>query len=100
MHAEFDLIDRLSRSDVFMDYSRSFSKAIGLAVALRPAEGWQLVFRGHPLENGFCALMNSRSRACGSCLQAQEKLCRLAKEGPAIVTCANGLMEAAVPVRL
>lgn len=44
--------------------------------------------------------MNSRSRACGSCLQAQEKLCRLAKEGPAIVTCANGLMEAAVPVRL
>jgi len=100
MHAGADIIDILSHSDVFLEYARAYSKVTGLPIALRPLESWRLPFHGRGYENSFCALMASRNRTCALCLQVQEKLCVAAKEKPAIVSCSNGLTEAAVPVRL
>jgi YesN/AraC family two-component response regulator len=44
--------------------------------------------------------MAGKSRTCAACLHMQEKLCQSAMQGPRTMTCAYGLSEIAVPVRL
>jgi AraC-like DNA-binding protein len=94
------LIEALCNSKVFQEYERAFTTATGLPVALRPVETWQLPFHGRKNEGPFCALISAKSRACASCLQVQEKLSGLSTQEPHTVSCANGLCETAVPVRL
>jgi len=100
MNANGQLIGNLTRSEMFQNYERAWAEATGMPVALRPVETWQLPFRGKRKENGWCALMAEKSRTCAACLQVQEKLSQGAKHGPATVTCAYGLCETAVPVKL
>jgi AraC-like DNA-binding protein len=95
-----NLIEALASSKVFQDYERAFTEATGLPVALRPLDSWQLPYRGKRTENGFCALMAEKSRACANCLQVQQRLSRLAAHESQTITCTHGLTESAVPVRL
>jgi AraC-like DNA-binding protein/ligand-binding sensor protein len=94
------LIEALSNSKIFQDYERAFTEATGLPVALRAVESWQLPHHGHRNENPFCAMVLETSRACGSCLQVQEKLAAGASDQPHTVNCPAGLCDTAVPVRL
>ena len=94
------LIEALSNSKVFHDYERAFTEATGLPVALRPVESWQLPHHGQRNESPFCAIVSETSRACGSCLQVQEKLAQVAANEPHTVGCPAGLCDTAVPVRL
>lgn len=94
------LIEVLSNSKVFQDYERAFTEATGLPVALRAVESWQLPHHGHRNESPFCALVLETSRACGSCLQVQEKLSAAAAQEPHTIACPAGLCDTAVPVRL
>src|SRR5689334_761111 len=100
MNANGTLVETLANSSLYADYARAYSEATGLPVALRPLESWQLPFHGQRKENSFCALMASKSRTCAACLQTQEKLAQGAMTQPCTVTCAYGLCETAVPVRL
>ena len=100
MNANGTLIETLTNSSLYSDYARAYTEATGLPVALRPVETWQLPLHGKRKENPFCALMASESRTCAACLQTQEKLAQGAMEQPCTVTCAYGLSETAVPVRL
>jgi len=100
MKANKQLIETLTRSEMFQNYERAYAEATGMPMALRPVESWQLPFRGKRKENAFCALMAEKSRTCASCLQLQEKLARDALNEPATRTCAYGLCETAVPVKL
>ena len=100
MNANGQLLETLTRSEMFQDYERAYSEATGMPVALRPVETWKLPFHGKRKENGWCALMAEKSRTCAACLQVQEKLSQGAKDGPATVTCAYGLCETVVPVKL
>jgi len=94
------LVDALVGSRVYREYERAFSDMTGLPVALQPVETWQLPHHGKRNENPFCALMSQKSRACGACLQVQERLCAKASTEPQTVTCVAGLCDTAVPVRL
>jgi AraC-like DNA-binding protein len=94
------LVEALISSKIYQDYERAFSEATGLPVALRPVESWQLPHHGKRNENPFCALMAHKSRACGACLQVQEKLSERAAQAPYTVTCPAGMSDSAVPVRL
>ena len=94
------LIEALTHSKVFHDYERAFTEATGLPVALRPVESWQLPHHGQRNESPFCAILSETSRACGSCLQVQEKLAEVAAQEPCTVGCPAGLCDTAVPVRL
>jgi AraC-like DNA-binding protein/ligand-binding sensor protein len=94
------LIGKLTESALYQDYERAFSETTSLAMALRPVESWQLPLRGKWKENPFCSLMAQKSRSCAACLQTQQKLAECAREAPCTVTCAHGLTETAVPVRL
>ena len=94
------LVDTLCKSKLYQDYERAFSEATGQVLALRPVESWQLPHHGKRHENPFCKLMAQKSRACAACLQVIEKLSERAVQQPASMTCAVGMCDTAVPVRL
>jgi AraC-like DNA-binding protein len=71
-----------------------------MPITLRPVETWQLPLHRKRRENPFCAMMAEQSRSCAACLQMQEKLAKSAADGPCTMTCAYGLCETAVPVKL
>lgn len=100
MNPNGQLIESLKGSPMFQEYERAFTDATGLPVALRPVETWQLPLRGRRAESPFCAMMAEKSSSCAACLRLQEELVREATNGPHSSTCAFGLTETAVPVRL
>src|SRR6185436_2164448 len=100
MKAETPLVERLAESQLYSDYERAFSEATGLPLRLRSVDSWQLPHHGQRKENPFCAMMAGKSRACAACLQLQQTLAESARESSQSVTCAVGMCDTAVPVRL
>lgn len=91
-------IESLSRSQIYKDYERAFTKTTGLPLSLRPLEFWKLAHHGKRSENLFCALMAEQNRACAACLEAQHQIAAAAGCGPRTVKCFAGLCETGVPV--
>jgi len=100
MQTETNLIERLTNSRIYADYERAFSEATGLPLRLRPVDSWQLPHHGQKKENPFCALMAGKSRACAACLQVQQTLAENAQNETSSETCAAGMCDTAVPVKL
>src|SRR6266540_1179900 len=100
MNANGQLLETLTHSEIFQNYERAYTEATGMPVALRAVETWQLPLHGKRRENPFCAMMAEKSRTCAACLQMQEKLAQSATNRPCTMTCAYGLCETAVPVKL
>jgi AraC-like DNA-binding protein len=98
--ANKQLIETLLRSRLFRDYETVFTKATGLALALRPLEYWQLEHQGKKNANPFCALLAEHAETLAVCLQAHEEMIRHTGTMPHTVTCPFGLTETAVPVKL
>ncbi|HEY5043023.1 MAG TPA: AraC family transcriptional regulator [Verrucomicrobiae bacterium] len=94
------LVDSLIRSETFQTYERAYTEATGMPLTLRPVKSWQLPFHGKRKENSFCALMAGQNHTCAACLQLQHKLGQDAMNQAATRTCAFGLCETAVPVKL
>lgn len=94
------LIEALTGSKIYQDYERAFSEATGLPVALRSVESWQLPHHGKRFENPFCAMLAQKSRACAACLQVQQQLSETSTNEPQTITCAAGLCDIAIPVRM
>jgi AraC-like DNA-binding protein/ligand-binding sensor protein len=94
------LIDMLRRSRLFRDYEGVFTKATGLALALRPLDYWQLEHQGKKNQNPFCALLAERPKSLAVCLEAHQEMIDHTGELPHTVTCPFGLTETAVPVKL
>jgi AraC-like DNA-binding protein/ligand-binding sensor protein len=99
-NANKQLIDTLLRSRLFRDYESVFTKATGLALALRPLEYWQLEYHQKTNENRFCALLAERPATLAVCLQSHAEIIRHTGTTPRTETCPFGLTETAVPVRL
>jgi AraC-like DNA-binding protein/ligand-binding sensor protein len=97
---ERNIVQALTNSKIFQEYERAFTETTGLPVALRPVETWQLPLHGKRNEGPWCALMAAKSRSCANCLQVQDQLARQATLAPCTITCAAGLCETMVPVRL
>lgn len=98
--ASKNLIERLSQSRIFEDYSKAFVETTGLPLSLQPVEAWQLALRSHPKESPFCAIMAKSSRTCAACLEVQDTVRTQGKAGPTTVRCFAGLCDTVVPVRL
>ena len=99
-NANKQLIDTLLRSRLFRDYESVFTKATGLALALRPLEYWQLEHHQKTHENPFCALLAERPATLAVCLQSHAEIVQHTGATPRTETCPFGLTETAVPVRL
>lgn len=100
MNADTDLIERLSRSQVYTEYQKAFGEATELPLTLRPVQSWQLAHRHQTHENPFCAMLGKANRTCAACLETQQRAVEGAKSEPATVTCFAGLSDTAVPIRL
>ena len=100
MNANGKLLEALADSELFKSYERAYTEATGMPVTLRPVETWQLPLHCKRRENLFCAMMAEKSRTCAACLQMQETLAQSATDSPHTMTCAYGLCETAVPVKL
>jgi AraC-like DNA-binding protein len=94
------MIEKLAGSTLYQDYERAFNETTGLPVTLRPVESWQMAHHGKRCENPFCGMMASKSRSCAACLQTQQRLAERAHDEAQSVTCAHGMTDTAVPVRL
>jgi len=90
----------LRRSRIFCDYESVFTKATGLALALRPLDYWQLEHQGKKHENPFCALLAEKPKTLAVCLQAHQDMINHTGILPHTVTCPFGLTETAIPVKL
>jgi AraC-like DNA-binding protein/ligand-binding sensor protein len=99
MNRPADLIQRISKSDIYRDYERAFSDATELPVALRPTEIWRFALEGKRYQNPFCAMLAKTNRTCAACLETQKRMQDMPGEGPKTVTCFAGLCDTAVPVR-
>jgi AraC-like DNA-binding protein/ligand-binding sensor protein len=100
MNSHKQLIEALANSPLYRDYARAFSQALGLPVALRAVESWQLPYHGQRMENEFCALVAQQSHACAGCLQLHQRLSEHAHTAAHTIACPFGLSETAVPVRM
>ena len=94
------LLEVLANSKLYREYERAFTDAVGVPLTLRAVESWQLPYHGKRLENTYCSFLASKSRSCAACLRTTQRLSRLAANGAATVSCASGLSETAVPVRV
>lgn len=94
------MVSALLRSADFREFQRAFAEATGLPVTLRPLEFWSLPHRRGRNESPFCALVSKRKDGCSSCLKMNDRLSRAALRQPATLSCAFGLSETAVPVRI
>ena len=93
-----EIVEQLSRSQIYKDYERAFSQTTGLPLSLLPPEVWQLSHHGKKHENPFCAIMAEQNRACAACLETQAKIAQGNGLGPRTVKCFAGLCETGVPV--
>ena len=99
MNRSADLIQRISKSDIYKDYERAFSDATQLPMTLRPTEIWRLALEGKRYQNPFCAMLAKINRTCAACLQVQKEIQDTPGSGPKTVTCFAGLCDTAVPVK-
>jgi AraC-like DNA-binding protein/ligand-binding sensor protein len=99
MNRPADLVQRLSKSDIYKDYERAFSDATQLPMSLRPTEIWRFALEGKRYQNPFCALLAKTSRTCAACLQVQKEMQDIPGTGAKTVTCFAGLCDTAVPVK-
>jgi AraC-like DNA-binding protein len=100
MNANGQMVETLANSEIFQDYERAYTEATGLPVAFRQVETWQIPLHGKRKESPWCAMMAEKSRTCAACLQMQDKLAKAAMNQPCTMTCAYGLCETVVPVKL
>ena len=95
-----EIIQRISRSEIYKDYERAFGDSTELPLALRPVEFWNLAMSGDAHANPFCELMAECNRTCAACLEVQKRLAESTGTGSMTVTCFAGLTDTAVPVHL
>jgi AraC-like DNA-binding protein/ligand-binding sensor protein len=95
-----EIIDQLSKSQIFRDYETAFNQATHLPLALRPHELWHHALHGKKHENAFCALMAKSSRSCAACLQVQQELIEGEPGESTSVMCFAGLCDTAIPVNI
>jgi len=91
--------DALLKSQIWRDYQEAFSRASGLPLALRQADGRELL-QNDVGQSRFCKLMAQTHPVCSECLALQQQLAREARFEPKTLRCFAGLCESAVPVRV
>jgi AraC-like DNA-binding protein/ligand-binding sensor protein len=94
------LAERLAGSPLFREFQQVFEAATALPLTLRAVESWKLAHVDSRNQNGFCALMARTNGSCAACLRMQRRVCDGVNGVPCTMTCAFGLRETAVGVKI
>src|SRR6201993_3379239 len=88
----------LSRSQIFKDYERAFSEAVGLPLNIRGHDSWSPAHHGKTDHDSFAAILARFNQARAACLRAQTDASQEPSSTTGTVTWFAGLSESAVPV--
>src|SRR5947199_5436502 len=93
-----EVMRHLSRSQIFKDYERAFSEAMGLPLSIRAHDSWSPAHHGKPDHDSFAAILARFTQARAACLRAQSDASQELASTTRTVTWFAGLSESAVPV--
>src|SRR5437667_7135895 len=93
-----EVMRHLSRSQIFKDYERAFSEAMGLPLNIRGHESWSPAHHGKEDHGSFASILARFNKARAACLRAQTDASREPDSTTRTVTWFAGLSESAVPV--
>jgi len=88
----------LSRSQIFKDYERAFSEAMGLPLNIRGRDSWSPSHHGKEDHDSLASILARFNKARSACLKAQTEASREPESTTRTVTWFEGLSESAVPV--
>src|ERR1700751_1407538 len=66
-----EVMRHLSRSQIFKDYERAFSEAMGLPPNIRGHDSWSPAHHGKTDDDSFAAILARFNQARAACLRAQ-----------------------------
>jgi AraC-like DNA-binding protein len=93
-----EVMRHLSRSQIFKDYERAFSEAVGLPLNIRAHDSWSPAHHGKIDDESFAAILARFNQARAACLRAQTDASQEPPSTTRTVTWFAGLSESAVPV--
>jgi AraC-like DNA-binding protein/ligand-binding sensor protein len=93
-----EVMVHLSRSQIFKDYERAFSEAMGLPLNIRAHDSWSPAHHGKTDHDSFAAILARFNQARAACLRAQNDASQEPASTTRTVTWFAGLSESAVPV--
>src|ERR1700758_1953628 len=93
-----EVMGHLSRSQIFKDYERAFSEAMGLPLNIRGHDSWSPAHHGKENGNSLASILARFNKARAACLRAQTDASREPKWTTRTVSWFAGLSESAVPV--
>src|SRR6266487_3713302 len=93
-----EVMRHLSRSQIFKDYERAFSEAMGLPLNIRGHESWSPAHHGKEDRDSLASILARFNKARAACLRAQTDASREPNSTKRTVTWFAGLSESAVPV--
>src|SRR6267143_1599963 len=96
--SDHEVMRHLSRSQIFKDYERAFSEAMGLPLNIRGHDSWSPAHHGKEDQNSFASILARFNKARAACLRAQTDASREPDSTTRTVTWFAGLSESAVPV--
>ncbi len=97
---DHSMLGTLSKSQMYHDYAKAFTRGTGLPLRLQGPEMLNLVRYAKKQENPFCAIMAKSNESCAQCYTLQCKVEEEAQFEPKTLKCFAGLCETAVPVRV
>src|ERR1700745_3583384 len=96
--SDHEVVLHLSRSQIFKDYERAFSEAVGLPLNIRAHDSWSPAHHGKTDHDSFAAILARFNQARAACLRAQSDASEELASTTRTVTWFAGLSESAVPV--
>src|SRR6059058_2881578 len=93
-----EVMVHLSRSQIFKDYERAFSEAMGLPLNIRAHHSWSPAHHGKTDRDSLAAILARFNQARAACLRAQTYASQEPTSTTRTVTWFAGLSESAVPV--
>src|SRR5947199_8271165 len=93
-----EVMRHLSRSQIFKDYERAFSEAVGLPLNIRAHDSWSLAHDGKTAHASFGAMLARFNTARAACLRAQSDASQELSSTTRTVTWFAVLSESAVRV--
>src|SRR5205807_8776367 len=91
-----EVMRHLSRSQIFKDYERAFSEAVGLPLNIRAHDSWSPAHHGKTDDDSFAAILARFNQARAACLRAQSDASQELASTTRTVTWFAGLAESAV----
>src|SRR5438477_10506364 len=88
----------LSRSQIFKDYERAVSEAVGLPLNIRAHKSWSPAHHGKTDDDSLAAILARFNQARAACLRAQTDVSQELASKTRTATWFAGLSESAVPV--